>query len=125
ERGERDLEVLAPIRERFLGPRSHQDVERFGAPLPAIVAAEPVADVLVFVVDRSPADADVEAPATQVVEQRELNREADRIITAKPMRIRDVFAARAPAKGIGSQYTASPVKLCSVSQTPSKPSASA
>ena len=42
-------------------------------------------------------------------------------ITAKPMRIREVRAASALANGMGSQYTLSPVKLCSVSQMPSKP----
>ena len=41
-------------------------------------------------------------------------------ITAKPMRIRDVRAATAVANGMGSQYTLSPVKLCSVSQMPSQ-----
>ncbi len=46
-------------------------------------------------------------------------------MTAKPIRTRVVRAASALANGIGSQYTASPVKLCSVSQTESKPTASA
>ena len=46
-------------------------------------------------------------------------------MTAKPMRTREVRAASALANGIGSQYTASPVKLCSVSHTESKPTASA
>ena len=39
--------------------------------------------------------------------------------------MRDVRAATTHANGIGSQYTLSPVKLCSVSQMPSKPAVSA
>src|SRR5262245_49951476 len=41
------------------------------------------------------------------------------------MRMRAVRAATTLANGIGSQYTLSPVKLCSVSQMPSKPTVSA
>jgi len=52
--------------------------------------------------------ADVETPAREVVEERQLGRQPDRVAqaswsTAKPMRIREVRAATTLANGIGSQ----------------------
>ena len=77
QRGQAHLVVLAVVREGLLGPRARQDLEGLAAPLAAVVAAEPVADELVLVVERAAADADIQAAATQVVEQRELDGEAD------------------------------------------------
>src|SRR5262249_49562233 len=55
----------------------HHDLERFRHPLPAVVAAESVADELVLVVVGAVPDADVQTPAREIVEERELGGEAD------------------------------------------------
>jgi len=73
---------------------------------------------------------DVETAVREIVEEGQLRGQADRVgrascRTAKPIRIREVRGATTLASGMGSQYTLSPVKLCSVSQMPSKPTASA
>src|SRR5713101_5590014 len=128
--GQAEAIELAVVNERRLGPRPDHHLEGLLHPLPAVVAPQSVADELVLVEVGPVADADVESAARQVVEERQLGRQADRMAqgelsTAKPIRIRDVRAATTLANGIGSQYTLSPVKLCSVSQSPSKPMVSA
>ena len=79
QRGQAHLEELALVRERRLGPRARQDLERLGAALAAVVAAEAVAHELVLVVQAAAAHADVEPAVAQVVEQRQLHREPDRM----------------------------------------------
>ena len=76
---QRELIVLAVIREGRLRPCAREDLERFRCALARVVAAQAVADELVFVVDRAAADADVEAPAREIVEQRELHGEPHRM----------------------------------------------
>ena len=64
------------MHERLLGPGAGQHLDRLFHPVAAVVAAQAEADVLVLVVGRAAADADLEPPAAQVVEHGELDGEA-------------------------------------------------
>src|SRR5438105_9866688 len=77
--GQAELVEFAAVDERRLGPRADHHVERLLHPLPAVVAAQAVPHELVLVVVRPVPDADVEATAGEIVEERELGREADRM----------------------------------------------
>src|SRR6266508_1326476 len=76
ERRHPDREKFSVVDERLLGPGAREHLDRFLHPVTAVVAPETEADVLVLVVAGAASDADLQPPATQVVEHGELNGEA-------------------------------------------------
>ena len=88
-------EVFALVIERRRRPGLGHHVEGLGHALAGVVAAKPVADELVLVEDRAATHADVEAPAGEVVEQRQLGCEPHRL----PQRHLDHGKADADALG--------------------------
>jgi hypothetical protein len=68
------------VHERRLRPRAREHGDGLLHPLAAVVAAQAVADVLVLVVARAPSDADVQAPAAEVVEHGELDGQPHRVV---------------------------------------------
>src|SRR5262245_40922390 len=77
--GEAQLVELAPMVERSFRPRAHHHLERLFHPLAAVVAPEPETDEFVLVEVRPVSDADVDAPAREVVEQGQFGRQPDRM----------------------------------------------
>src|SRR2546428_1271790 len=76
DRGQPDREELAVVNERLLGPGAREHLDRLVHPLAAVVTPEPERHVLVLVVRGAAADADLQAPAAQVVEHGELDGQA-------------------------------------------------
>src|SRR5438093_12734576 len=77
--GQPEAIELAVVNERRLGPRPDHHLEGLLHPLAAVVAPQSVADELVLVEIGPVADADVEPAAREVVEERQLGRQADRM----------------------------------------------
>ena len=77
--GQAEREVLAPVIERRCRPGACHHVERFNHALTRVVASQPKADELVLVEDRAAADANVEAPLREIIEQRQLRRQPHRM----------------------------------------------
>ena len=78
-----DLVEPAVVGEGSLAPGALDDVDGLFHALAAVGAAQAVADELVFVVDGALADADVDAAAAEIVEERELNREPHRMMKGR------------------------------------------
>src|SRR5262249_46269612 len=74
-----ELIKLAAVVDGRLRPRAQDDLQRLRRALAAVVAAKPVPDELVLVEVRPVPDADVDAPVREVVEQRQLGGEPDRM----------------------------------------------
>ena len=74
------LVELAVVGERRFAPGALDDLDRLLHALAAVVAAQPVADELVLVVDRALADADIDAALAEIVEQGELHGEPHRMV---------------------------------------------
>src|SRR5437867_8763249 len=73
DRRQPDREKFSVVDERLLGPGAREHLDRFLHPVTAVVAPETEADVLVLVVAGAAPDADLQPPATQVVEHGELD----------------------------------------------------
>src|SRR5450755_456069 len=66
QRRDVDLVELAVVGERRFAPRPLDDVDRLRHALAAVVAAQPVAHEFILVVDRTLADADIDAALAEI-----------------------------------------------------------
>src|SRR5262249_37546958 len=73
DRRQPDRKELAAVDERLPGPGPRAPLVRLVHPFAAVVAPQPERHVLVLVIGRATADANLQAPAAQVVEHGELD----------------------------------------------------
>src|SRR5499433_1178370 len=74
------LEILAIVGDGATAPQASDEVDRLLHALAAVVAAQPMADKFVLVVNRALAHSDIDPAPAKIVEQRQLDGEPHRVM---------------------------------------------